>query len=628
MIVGYQIVGGVFEYLVNDPFGADPYSGGFNPIYGESSPWEASQPQTYTYSEMGLGNANKGLITIASTRDTTPPTISAFSVTPTSLPVGGSVTISYTASDTGGSGLKTAQLWRTPDDGHGVPNPNSWQQVGPSVDISAAGNGPYQGSFQDTPPLVGEWWYGVHVVDGASPSNWNDEANSQSGGVPGVFGPKAVTVSGPDTTPPTPNPSTWATAPYPTGNTSISMTATTASDPSGVQYFFHCLTTGGHDSGWQASATYVDTRLSPNTKYTYQVMTRDNSPNQNQGSYSTPASATTPPVPGPLPNLTPYQPPGWSDKIVVTRQSGSHTDSSPFYTTDSLYVDFAVVNNGTDSTGTGFSTAMYIDGVLLASYGPSFSLAAGSYWNPGSISIGSLGAGTHSVGIVADSTGAIAESNETDNTYTNTITVQVPGPLPNLTPYQPPGWSDKIVVTRQAGSHTDSSPLYTNDSLYVDFAVVNNGTASTETGFSTAMYIDGVLLASYGPSFSLAVGSYWNPGGISIGSLGAGPHSVGIVADSTGAIAESNETDNTYTKTITVTNNPPDTQVTTCAVSGQYLGLCWPTNASGFALESTPTLGPGCSWTSVPQTPIVVGDHYTVTDAVSGTCRFYRLRKP
>jgi hypothetical protein len=277
------------------------------------------------------------------------------------------------------------------------------------------------------------------------------------------------------------------------------MTATTASDPSGVQYFFHCLTTGGHDSGWQASATYVDTRLSPNTKYTYQVMTRDNSPNQNQGSYSTPASATTPPVPGPLPNLTPYQPPGWSDKIVVTRQSGSHTDSSPFYTTDSLYVDFAVVNNGT---------------------------------------------------------------------------------------------------------------------------------ASTETGFSTAMYIDGVLLASYGPSFSLAVGSYWNPGGISIGSLGAGPHSVGIVADSTGAIAESNETDNTYTKTITVTNNPPDTQVTTCAVSGQYLGLCWPTNASGFALESTPTLGPGCSWTSVPQTPIVVGDHYTVTDAVSGTCRFYRLRKP
>ena len=116
----------------------------------------------------------------------------------------------------------------------------------------------------------------------------------------------AATQPPPDTTPPTPNPSTWATGPYATGTTSISMTATTASDPSGVQYFFHCLTSGGHDSGWQASATYVDTGLSPNTTYTYQVVTRDNSPSQNQGSYSASAAAatqpppdTTPPTPNP-----------------------------------------------------------------------------------------------------------------------------------------------------------------------------------------------------------------------------------------------------------------------------------------------------------------------------------------
>ena len=112
----------------------------------------------------------------------------------------------------------------------------------------------------------------------------------------------------PDTNPPTPNPSTWATAPHATGTTSISMTATTASDPggNGVQYYFHCLTTGGHDSAWQASATYQDTGLSPNTLYSYQVRTRDQSANQNMGSYSTTASATTqqvvdtnPPTPNP-----------------------------------------------------------------------------------------------------------------------------------------------------------------------------------------------------------------------------------------------------------------------------------------------------------------------------------------
>lgn len=139
---------------------------------------------------------------IGQTQDTTPPTISAFSVSSTSVTVGSPVTISYTASDTGGSGLKTAELWRAPDDGYGVPG--TWKQIGSSIDISAGGNGPFQGSFSDTPPLVGEWWYGVHVVDGAG--NWNDERNSQSGGAPGVFGPIQVTVMAGLPAPPTSSP--------------------------------------------------------------------------------------------------------------------------------------------------------------------------------------------------------------------------------------------------------------------------------------------------------------------------------------------------------------------------------------------------------------------------------------
>ena len=96
-----------------------------------------------------------------------------------------------------------------------------------------------------------------------------------------------------DTTPPTPNSSTWAAAPHATGPNSIQMIATTATDPSGVQYFFHCLTAGGHDSGWTGSANFTDTGLTQNTTYTYQVKTRDLSANQNQGSYSGSASATT-----------------------------------------------------------------------------------------------------------------------------------------------------------------------------------------------------------------------------------------------------------------------------------------------------------------------------------------------
>jgi len=106
-----------------------------------------------------------------------------------------------------------------------------------------------------------------------------------------------------DLIPPIPDPMTWSTVPYATGSTSISMTATTAEDASGVEYYFTCTAGGGHDSGWQDSPTYEDTGLEPNTTYTYQVLARDKSPNQNETVLSGTASATTdstPPTPSGL----------------------------------------------------------------------------------------------------------------------------------------------------------------------------------------------------------------------------------------------------------------------------------------------------------------------------------------
>jgi len=102
---------------------------------------------------------------------------------------------------------------------------------------------------------------------------------------------------GPDTSPPSPNPMTWGVAPYAASSTSVSMTATTASDPSGVEYYFDCLTASGHDSGWQAGTTYTDTGLTPGIEYTYQVKARDKSPNLNETAFSSPASATPLDVP-------------------------------------------------------------------------------------------------------------------------------------------------------------------------------------------------------------------------------------------------------------------------------------------------------------------------------------------
>ena len=107
----------------------------------------------------------------------------------------------------------------------------------------------------------------------------------------------------PDTTAPTPDPMTFATPPAALGQTSITMTATTATDPSGVEYFFECTAGGGHSSAWQDSPTYTDTGLTAATQYSYRVRARDKSAAQTATAWSAdglrPPRPTLPTAPGP-----------------------------------------------------------------------------------------------------------------------------------------------------------------------------------------------------------------------------------------------------------------------------------------------------------------------------------------
>lgn len=93
--------------------------------------------------------------------------------------------------------------------------------------------------------------------------------------------------------PPVPTTLTWFAPPNGVSSSEIKMTASTAYDYSGVEYYFECLTPGGHDSGWQIGSTYTDTGLTNNTTYTYRVKARDMSIYQNETAYSSEESGTT-----------------------------------------------------------------------------------------------------------------------------------------------------------------------------------------------------------------------------------------------------------------------------------------------------------------------------------------------
>ena len=111
---------------------------------------------------------------------------------------------------------------------------------------------------------------------------------------------RSASTTAPDIDAPSPAQMTWASEPASLSSTEITMIAVTATDPSGVEYYFAETTgnTGGTDSGWQDSPTYTDTGLEPGETYEYTVVARDKSSNANQnGTSNPPASATTPGLP-------------------------------------------------------------------------------------------------------------------------------------------------------------------------------------------------------------------------------------------------------------------------------------------------------------------------------------------
>ena len=95
---------------------------------------------------------------------------------------------------------------------------------------------------------------------------------------------------------PMPSPIGWIESPVIQNGTSAYMRCAVATDVSGVEYYFDEVSgnSGGDDSGWQDSTTYLDEGLSAGLTYCYRVRARDKSVNRNENEWSQDFSVTLP----------------------------------------------------------------------------------------------------------------------------------------------------------------------------------------------------------------------------------------------------------------------------------------------------------------------------------------------
>jgi subtilase family serine protease len=236
--------------------------------------------------------------------------------------------------------------------------------------------------------------------------------------------------------------------------------------------------------------------------------------------------------------------------FIVSDLSVNPTSANPGGT---VTVSFSIVNQGT-ATAAGTAHSIYLSPDNTITTGDTFltSVGTGSL-SPGasqpfSLSVvipSSTPSGSMFIGVIADVTGQVNESNESNNTAATPITINVP--------VQP-----DLVVINLSVTPNSTTP---GSNVTLSFAILNqgNGTASG-TAHNIYLSADSNITTSDTFLTSLGTGSL-SPGAsqsfsqtVTIpSSTPVGSMFIGVIADATGQVSESNEANNTAATPITIT---------------------------------------------------------------------------
>jgi subtilase family serine protease len=147
--------------------------------------------------------------------------------------------------------------------------------------------------------------------------------------------------------------------------------------------------------------------------------------------------------------------------------------------------------------------------------------------------------------------------------------------LPNLAPYQPQGWPDPLVISTNTGNRIAASEFYNDQNVYVDWACYNATSIQALGPFMVKIFVDGTNRAGW--SINVLNGSSYSAyDDFNIGKLAAGTHEFRFDVDTANAVAESNESDNSFTRTIIVKSRvAPLTIVTTSPLAAATVGTAY-----------------------------------------------------
>ena len=298
-------------------------------------------------------------------------------------------------------------------------------------------------------------------------------------------------------------------------------------------------------------------------------------------------------------------------------------------------VIFTVTNQGTGPTALNyydqiwFSTNGALDAQSVSLSTPYHNQNAppGTSYNvTNQVTIPMAGSGNFWLFVQADCYNFVFESNKVNDAS---------APLAGTFTLQPPDLTPIALVLPGGTAIAATNP---NPKVTVTIGIINQGTGPTvanyydQIWFSTNGVVDSysVSLATTYHNQNVTPGtSYSVTNQVTLPMVGSGNFWLFVQADCYNFVFESNKVNNlsaslpgTFTLGL-VTR--PKLQIE-LNINGQ-LELSWPTNFSGFHIQSLSALGNSSQWIDRSNVPVIIGQQYQLPDSPTNSLQFYRLAR-
>jgi len=204
--------------------------------------------------------------------------------------------------------------------------------------------------------------------------------------------------------------------------------------------------------------------------------------------------------------------------------------------------------------------------------------------------------------------------------------------------------SNTLYGAANSGGTSGQGTLFSVHTDGNSFTVLHSFNGASEQGYPSGLVLSGNML--YGTTFGSGANGSWENGTvfkINIDGTGfttlytfsaipsTGPYTNSDGANPNGLILSANTLygttqsgGNSASGTVFSLFIQPELTITPV---GMNVILTWPTNATGFSLQSTTNLLSPVSWATVSPDPAIVNGQNVVANPISATPQFYRLRK-